>query len=131
MFLWWKTKIKTCSKTRASQNILCINAIVYYRYNAIWYIMQYICNLIGWNSVHIFGIFNYYRANINGMWNAEKLGRIYKTWKLPPGWFPPDNSHPENSHLGKYPPRITPTWTIPTQKIATQDNSHPKNSHTG
>ena len=35
--------------------------------------MQNISNLIGWNSVHIFDIFNYYRANINGMWNAEKL----------------------------------------------------------
>ena len=40
--------------------------------------MQNICNLIGWNSVHIFDIFNYYRANINGMWNAKKLGEVYK-----------------------------------------------------
>ena len=39
-------------------------------------ITQNICNLIGWNSVHIFDIFNYYCANINGMWNAEKLGGI-------------------------------------------------------
>ena len=39
--------------------------------------------------------------------------------KLPPGWFPPDNSHSENSHLGKFPRRITPTWKIPTQKIPT------------
>ena len=36
-------------------------------------IMQNICNLIGWNSVRIFDIFNYYRANMNEMWNAEKL----------------------------------------------------------
>ena len=38
--------------------------------------VQNICNLIGWNSVHISDIFNYYRANINGMWNARKLGGI-------------------------------------------------------
>ena len=37
-----------------------------------------------------------------------------------------ENSHPENCHLGKYPPRIIPTRTIPTQ-----DNSHPENSHPG
>ena len=30
MFRWWKTKIKTYSKTRANQNILYINAFVYY-----------------------------------------------------------------------------------------------------
>ena len=36
--------------------------------------MQNICNLTGWNSMHIFDISNYYRANINGMWNVEKLG---------------------------------------------------------
>ena len=41
--------------------------------------MQIISNLIGWNSVHIF---NYYRANINGVWNAEKLGGIYKTFEF-------------------------------------------------
>ena len=29
--------------------------------------MQNICGLIGWNRVHIFDIFNCYRANINGM----------------------------------------------------------------
>ena len=45
-------------------------------------IMQNICNLIGWNSVHVFDIFNYYRANINGMGNAEKLGRIYKIFQF-------------------------------------------------
>ena len=38
--------------------------------------MQNICNLIGWNSVHIFDIFNCFRANINGIWNAGKLGGI-------------------------------------------------------
>ena len=33
-----------------------------------WFIvkMQNICNLIGWNSVHMSDIFNRYRANING-----------------------------------------------------------------
>ena len=45
-------------------------------------ITQNICNLIGWNSVHIFDIFNYYRANINGMWNTEKLGGIHKTFEF-------------------------------------------------
>ena len=49
--------------------------------------------------------------------------------KLPPGWFQADNPHPENSHLEKFPPRITPTRTIPTRKIPTQDNYHPENSH--
>ena len=34
------------------------------------------CNLIGWNSVYIFDICNCYHANINGIWNAEKLGWI-------------------------------------------------------
>ena len=38
--------------------------------------MQNICKLIGWNRVHISDIFNCYRANINGMWNARKLGGI-------------------------------------------------------
>ena len=33
--------------------------------------MQNICNLIGWNSVHFSDIFNYYSANINGMWNKK------------------------------------------------------------
>ena len=45
-------------------------------------IMQNICNLIGWNSMHIFDIFNYHHANITGMWNAEMLGGIYKTFEL-------------------------------------------------
>ena len=44
--------------------------------------VQNICNLIGWNSVHISDIFNCYRANINGMWNAGKLGGIYTTFKF-------------------------------------------------
>ena len=38
--------------------------------------MQNNYNLIGWNSVHISDIFNCYRANIKGMWNARKLDRI-------------------------------------------------------
>ena len=46
-------------------------------------IMQNIGNFIGWNSVHIFDIFNYYLANINGMWNAKKLSGIYKTFEFP------------------------------------------------
>ena len=43
--------------------------------------MQNICNLIGWNSVHIFDIFNCYHANINGMWNTEKQDGIHKTFE--------------------------------------------------
>ena len=41
--------------------------------------LQNICNLIGSNTEHISDIFNCYSANINGMWNARKLGGIYKT----------------------------------------------------
>ena len=41
--------------------------------------IQNIYIVIGLNSVHIFNIFNCYRADINGMWNAGKLGEIYKT----------------------------------------------------
>ena len=33
--------------------------------------MQNIRNLIGWNSVAIFDIFNCYRANINGLMECE------------------------------------------------------------
>ena len=44
--------------------------------------MQNICNLIGWKSMYIFDIFNWYRGNINGMWNAGKLGDIYKTFEF-------------------------------------------------
>ena len=40
--------------------------------------MQNICNLIGWKSVYISDVFNYYRGNINGMWNTKKLGGIYQ-----------------------------------------------------
>ena len=50
--------------------------------NSIIVIIQNIGNLIGWNSVHIFDIFNHYCADINGMWNAEKLGGIYKTFEF-------------------------------------------------
>ena len=52
------------------------------KYDYIIVKMQNICNLIGWNSVHIFDIFNCYRANINGMWNAGKLGGICTTFKF-------------------------------------------------
>ena len=44
--------------------------------------MQNICSMIGWNSVHISDIFNCYCANINGLWNARKLGGIYKTFEF-------------------------------------------------
>ena len=51
--------------------------------------------------------------------------------KLLPVRFPRDNSHPKNSHLGKFSCRITPTQKIPTLKIPTQDNSHLEISHPG
>ena len=44
--------------------------------------MQNICNLIGWNSVYVFDIFNCYRANSNGKWNTGKLRGIYKTFEF-------------------------------------------------
>ena len=44
--------------------------------------IENICNLIGCNSVHSFDIFNCYRANINGVWNAGKLGGIYETFEF-------------------------------------------------
>ena len=43
--------------------------------------MQNICSLIGWNRVHI-SIFNCYRANIIGMWNARRIDGIYKTFEF-------------------------------------------------
>ena len=49
--------------------------------------------------------------------------------KLPLGWFPPKNSHLENSHLEEFPPRITCTWTIRIRKIPTEYNYHPENYH--
>ena len=44
--------------------------------------MQNISDLIARNGVHFSDIFNRYRANINGMWNARKLGGIYKTFEF-------------------------------------------------
>ena len=44
--------------------------------------MQNICNLIGWKSVYISDMFNCYHRNINGMWNAGKLGGIHKTFNF-------------------------------------------------
>ena len=44
--------------------------------------MQKIWSFIGWNNAHIFNILNCYRANINEMWNARKLGGIYITVDL-------------------------------------------------
>ena len=38
--------------------------------------MQNICNLNGWNSVHVTDLFNYYSTDINGIWNARKLDGI-------------------------------------------------------
>ena len=44
--------------------------------------IQNIFNLIGWNSVPISDVFNYYSVNNNGMWNVRKLGGIYKTFEF-------------------------------------------------
>ena len=44
--------------------------------------MQNICNLIGWNNVDISDIFICCSANINEIWNARKLGGIYKTFEF-------------------------------------------------
>ena len=38
--------------------------------------MQNASNLNDWNSMHVFDIFSCYIANINGMWNARKLGGV-------------------------------------------------------
>ena len=40
--------------------------------------MQNICNLIGWNSLHVSDIFNCYSANINRMLNAKSLAAYAK-----------------------------------------------------
>ena len=73
----WKSKLKILEFSFILVFPLYYNML--YRYNA----KQNICNLIGWNSVHIFDIFNYYyRANINEMWNAKKLGEVYKTFEF-------------------------------------------------
>ena len=44
--------------------------------------MQNICNLVNWNSTHISETFNCYRANINGIQNARKLGSAQKHLNL-------------------------------------------------
>ena len=44
--------------------------------------IQNICNLIGGNSMHIFGISNCCSENISGMWNTGKWGEIYKTFEF-------------------------------------------------
>ena len=44
--------------------------------------MKNIFNLIGLNSMQISDIFNCYNANINGMWDARKLGGVYKNLTL-------------------------------------------------
>ena len=40
--------------------------------------MQNIRNLIGPKHVYVSNILNFHSANINEMWNARKLGKIYK-----------------------------------------------------
>ena len=64
---------KVISKVNLNNGVLLIVVIVK---------MQNICNLNGWNSVHMSDIFNYYRANINGMWNTRKLGGTYITFEF-------------------------------------------------
>ena len=57
--------------------------------------MQKMCNLIGWNSKHMFDIFNYYRANADEMWNVRKLGGI----TFEPQTFMCRNRINQNQHL--------------------------------
>ena len=76
--LYFSWLCNTQSFSNSLKALLTVSVIIF----SVIVIMQNICNLIGWNSVHIFDIFNYYRANINGMWNAEKLGGIYKTFEF-------------------------------------------------
>ena len=79
---WYLLYFTWLRNTQSSSNFLkaplTVSVIIFF----VIIIMQNICNLIGWNSVHIFGIFNYYRANINRMRNTKKLGGIYKTFKF-------------------------------------------------
>ena len=56
---------------------------------------------------------------------------LKETWKLSPGWFPPDNSHQQNPHQRKFPPMITPIRKIPTKDNSYPDNSHSENCHSG
>ena len=74
-FSWLRN---TQSFSNSLKALLTVSVIIF----SVIFIMQSICNLIGWNRVHIFDILNYYRANINTAWNAEKLGEIYKTFEL-------------------------------------------------
>ena len=53
-----------------------------YSISAVIVKIQNICNLIGWNRVHISDIFNCFSANTNGMWNKRKLGGIHKTFEF-------------------------------------------------
>ena len=74
-FSWLRN---TQSFSNSLKAFLAVSMIIF----SVIIVMQNVCNLIGWNSMNILGFFNYYRANINGMWNAEKLGGIYKTFEF-------------------------------------------------
>ena len=76
LYFYWLRNTQSFSNSLKA--LLTVSVIIF----SVIVIMQNICNLIGWNSVHIFDIFNYYCANINGMWNAEKLGGIYKIFEF-------------------------------------------------
>ena len=74
-FSWFRNMQSFSNSLKA---LLTVSVIIF----SVIIIMQNICNLTGCNSVHIFDIFHYHCANINRMWNAEKLGGIYKRFEL-------------------------------------------------
>ena len=61
------------SKKQASKNAVYNLLSLKWKISAILY---------DWNSVHISDIFNCCSTNINKMWYARKLDRIYKTFKF-------------------------------------------------
>ena len=79
-------------KFKSASNNLC-KPCLYDLLNALIIKVQNICNLIGWNSVHISDIFNCYRANIKGMWN---------TWKLVWPGYAKQNSYKPKPYIWRY-----------------------------
>ena len=63
--------------------------------------------------------------------NFQNGTRKTSTRKITTQMIPTGLFHPENSHLGKFSPRITPTGTIAPRKIPIQVSSHPENSYPG
>ena len=58
--------------------------------------------------------------------NADAGGNMNATQMIPTGQFPLGKLHSK-----KTPPRISSTWTIPTQENCPPEKSHPDNSHLG